>query len=350
MRGHELFDGPDVLGEVLDRDGDVLDDRDRLVVAAHAHQETETGLAYRPDILLSRRIEHDDGIGARANAAGDEVGLEALGLLLQLRIGLAVVLDHEHGGGIAFDHRDLAREAWLRSRQIDQHATHQLDRGGIGLEDHRRRGHGCDELVELKQHQTGPGRSRHEPEGDLEQCGQRAFGRDQQPGGIELGVGFEQLVERIAGGTTPVRRKIARDQPTVALPERQKLAVEAPLGVIDACPASHRGGRDGTEIENGAVDRGGFHRLHVIAGHAVEDRVRPGRVVADDAAGGGAISGSGIGAEHHSMWFQLAIEGIDIDSRLDGDETSFEIDLEHPRQHLGEVDHQRRADGLPGER
>ncbi len=73
MRGHELFDGADVLGQVLDRDGDVLDDRDRLVVAAHAHQETQTGLAHRPDILLSRRIEHDHGVGGGANAAGDEV-------------------------------------------------------------------------------------------------------------------------------------------------------------------------------------------------------------------------------------------------------------------------------------
>ena len=82
VRGDELFDGSDVLGEVLDRDGDIFDDRDRLMVAAHAHQKSQTGLAYRPDILLSRRIEHDHGIGGGANPAGDEVGLEALGLLL----------------------------------------------------------------------------------------------------------------------------------------------------------------------------------------------------------------------------------------------------------------------------
>ena len=44
VRGHELFDGADVLGEVLDRDRDVLDDRDRLVVAADAHQETQPAL------------------------------------------------------------------------------------------------------------------------------------------------------------------------------------------------------------------------------------------------------------------------------------------------------------------
>ncbi|MCD6059518.1 MAG: hypothetical protein K0Q89_3048 [Thermomicrobiales bacterium] len=71
--GNEVFDGRDVLGEVLDRDGDVLDDRDRLVVATHAHQETQTGLAYRPDVLLSRRIEHHQGVGGGAHATGDEV-------------------------------------------------------------------------------------------------------------------------------------------------------------------------------------------------------------------------------------------------------------------------------------
>ena len=85
VRGHELFDGPDVLGKVLDRNGDVLDHRDRLVVAADAHQESQTGLAHRPDILLSRRIEHDDRIGGGANAAGTRWDLRPLGLLLQLR-------------------------------------------------------------------------------------------------------------------------------------------------------------------------------------------------------------------------------------------------------------------------
>ena len=147
-----------------------------------------------------------------------------------------------------------------------------------------------------------------------------------------------------------MRREIAGNQPTVAFPERQKLAVEASLGVVDAGPAGHRGGRDGSEVENGAVDRGGRHGLHVVTCHAVEDRVRTGRVVADDAASGGAIGGGGIGTEHHAIRFQLAIEGIDIDPRLDGDETSLEVDLQHPRQHLGEVDDQRRADGLPGQR
>ena len=80
------------------------------MVAAHAHQEAQSGLADRPDILLSRRIEHDHRVGGGANAAGDEVFLEAIGFLHQLGVALAVVLDHEHGGGIAFDHRDLARK------------------------------------------------------------------------------------------------------------------------------------------------------------------------------------------------------------------------------------------------
>src|SRR5215213_7801689 len=144
-------------------------------------------------------------------------------------------------------------------------------------------------------------------------------------------------------------REVAGPKPTVAFPEGQQLAVEAALGVVDAGPAGHRGGGDGTEIENGAVDRGGGHRLHVVAGHAVEDRVRTGRVVADNATGGGAISGGGIGAKHNATRLQLAIEGVDVDAGLDGDEASFDVDLEHPRQHLGEVDDQRRADSLPGE-
>ena len=51
------------------------------------------------------------GVGGGANAAGDEVRLQAVGLLRQLGVALAVELDHEHGGGIAFDHRDLARRS-----------------------------------------------------------------------------------------------------------------------------------------------------------------------------------------------------------------------------------------------
>ena len=94
-----------------------------------------------------------------------------------------------------------------------------------------------------------------------------------------------------------MRREIAGDQPTVALPKRQKLTVESSLGIVDTGPAGHRGGGEWAEIEHGALDCGGGHRLHVVAGHAIEDRVGTGGVIADDATGGGAIGGGGIGAK-----------------------------------------------------
>ena len=84
MGGHEVFDGADVLGQVLDRHRDVLDDRDGLVVAANAHQETESGFADRPDILLLLGIEHDERIAHQANASLGQVGDQAVGFALQL--------------------------------------------------------------------------------------------------------------------------------------------------------------------------------------------------------------------------------------------------------------------------
>src|SRR5215207_4897812 len=129
--------------------------------------------------------------------------LEMRGFLLQLGVALTIELDYEHGGGITFDHRDLAGESGLRPRQVDEHAAHELDRGGIGLEDHGSRGHGGDQLVELKQDESGSDRSRYKTERGFEQRSQGAFGRYQQPGRIELDVGFEQLIERIAGGAPP---------------------------------------------------------------------------------------------------------------------------------------------------
>ena len=127
------------------------------------------GLAHRPDVLLLRRVEHDERIGHRAHAAHGEMRHQSVGLALELGLTFAVELDDEDGRRVTLDEGDLAGVARLRAGEVDEHAPHQLDRGRIGLQDGRRGGHRGDEVVELEEDETGLRRPRHQVERHLQQ-------------------------------------------------------------------------------------------------------------------------------------------------------------------------------------
>ena len=58
-----------VVGQVLERNGAVLDEAHRFAVAFEAHHDVEGGLAHLPDLLLGDRVGHLDHASGRAEIA-----------------------------------------------------------------------------------------------------------------------------------------------------------------------------------------------------------------------------------------------------------------------------------------
>src|SRR5690606_6707956 len=108
---HQPQDLADVLGQVFNRDGDVLDAGDRLGVALDAHQQTQARLAYRPDVGLLLRVV--DGQRVLHHALLGQVPGQALDLGAQLRLALAVELDGQDRVRVTLDEGDLPRVARL---------------------------------------------------------------------------------------------------------------------------------------------------------------------------------------------------------------------------------------------
>ena len=270
--------------------------------------------------------------------------LQCVELAAQLDLGRAVVFDRQNRLRVALDEADLAGVAGLLARQLDQHAVHQLDGGGLRLQDRRSHRHRFDQVVELQERQRRHAGRRHQPDGDIQRGRQRALRRDDQPGGIKV-VG-QELVERVASRAQPVAREVTLDEWRVPLLEVEQ------LGHQPAERVSLPGALDGRRVERHAraVGQQQRHLAHVVGGHAVQDRVRAGRVVGHHAAQRGAVAGAGIGSEHQAVRLELRVEQIEVDAGLHARPALLRVDLQHLIHVLGEVDDERRADRLARQR
>lgn len=121
----ETKDLADILGQVLDRNRDVLDTRDRLVVAPDTVEQAESGFAHCPDVSLALPIADGDGVPSEL-ALLDELD-QRLELVLELGFGLSVVLDHEEGFRVAPEESDAVCVSWLLAGEPDEQTVHQLD-------------------------------------------------------------------------------------------------------------------------------------------------------------------------------------------------------------------------------
>ena len=97
-----------------------------------------------------------------------------------------------------------------------------------------------------------------------------------------------------------------------------------------------------------AVRQHRIDRQHVLARVAVTQRARAAGIVADHAADRGARGGGNIDRKPQPRGFQLAIELIEHDARLDHAAAIDGIDLEHIVEMARAVDHDRCVDGLSG--
>ncbi len=142
---------------------------------------------------------------------------------------------------------------------------------------------------------------------------------------------------------------MAADLIAVAIGELLEAGVEmgaAAAGVLDAGEFVGVGGAD---VEKVAVVSEDFEGLDVVVGFAGHDGVDAAGVVADHAAEGAALVGSGIGGEGEVMLLGLGAEGVEDDAGLYAGDAALGIDLEDAVHVFGEVENDGGVAALTGE-
>ncbi len=93
MLGAHFLDCANELGQMIDRNRNVLDHRDRLEVAPNRIKQPQPRLAHRPDIGLPLGIEHPQRVGAHADLVLLQIRFQLVALGDQLGLGFAIELD-----------------------------------------------------------------------------------------------------------------------------------------------------------------------------------------------------------------------------------------------------------------
>ena len=120
--GEHLVQPLGVVGQIIQRDRTILDERDRLGVALHRHHDVQPGFAHLGDAGLERRVgrpHHRVGIaeiGHRRFQLGE--------LRQQRRVFVAVELDQQQAVGLADQHA-------VDQRAIDRDGAAEIDHGAI---------------------------------------------------------------------------------------------------------------------------------------------------------------------------------------------------------------------------
>ena len=333
-----------VLGEVLERDGAVLDEAHRLAVALQAHHDVEAGLANLPEVLLRRVVGHLDDAARQAQVAHQ---LDQAAEARQQRLlGVARELDEQDRRRLAAQRRrHRRRERRVGERQVDHRPVDQLDRGRPERDDVLRRVHRRVEGREVDDAEHLRARQRRELERQRARPGERALGADQQVREVDaavVGVGLLALrmedVEVVAGDAAQHLRPARLD--LAAVPEREVAHEGADRGGA-AARVLHRPERDGGAIGEQRVDA-----EHVVDHVAVGDRARAARVVAGHAADRRLRAGRDVDREPEAERLQLRVEVVEDEARLDRRDAALGVDGDDVAQVLGGVDDQRRAGRL----
>ena len=105
---------------------------------------------------------------------------------------------------------------------------------------------------------------------------------------------------------------------------------------------------DAAEMRARAVSQHGVDRQHVLPRIAVTQRASAAGIVADHAADGGARRGRNIDREPQAGGFQLPIELVEHDARLDRAAPAGDVEIQHTVEIVRAIDHQPVVDRLPG--
>ena len=354
------FELRNVVGQVLRRHRSVVDDRQRLDVAAHAHEDAEAGVAHLP---------HDiDGIGLvhvrdrlHGHAAFRKVRREPTLLSHDLVRGLAVELGDQDAVGVALDER-LGQLRVLRRMfdELEPVSIDQFDGRRVQLEHHGHRVERGPQPGEVHDRKTRHLRHVHQVERDLGDDAQRAFRAADDLGQVEarvvrpaegeaLAVG--QAIEVVAAAASPVTRRARADDLEVGgvAHERQHTSVDLGLETRPGLQRDEFVLRTRCEFDARPVRQDDLGGQQMIGGHAIEDRVRARGVVAHDAAERGAATARRIRPELEAERLEVRVQRAERDTGLGANPLLFAIDLDDLVEVPGQIDDQRFVDGLAGE-
>ena len=330
-----------VVGEVVERDGAVLDEGDRFAVALHRHHDVERRLADLPDLLMERRFHGLDHPAVMAEVAHqvDQIG-EAGALLLLV---LAGELDQQEGAGRAADepadgaavNRDVAR-------QVDHRAVDQLDSRWAELDDGRRRLHRRAQCREVANAEHRVGRDRLQRQLDLGKGGEGAFGTDQQVRHVVPG--RRNCVDVVAADPAQQLRNARRD--LRRFPFRQAAHLLHQGQVFRRPLESRQIAGPSAKTDRAAVRQHRVDGRHVVHHVAVSDRAGAAAVVARHAADRRAAGCRDVDREEQSVRLERPVQRVEHDARLHPRPSRRRIDVDDPIQVLGEVQHHGGADGL----
>ena len=184
-----------VVGEMLERDGAILDEGDRLPVALHRHHDVEAGLAHLPDRLLPGRLDHLD-YRIREAVIGHAL-VEPLEVPLELGEIVAGELDQQQAVRLALgDIGERAHEERNIGAEHQHIVVDELDRDRPERDEMLRRLHRRSEVREMADAHDAMLRQGRELQRRLRRQRQRALRADQEM--RQVRPRHDQLVEIIA--------------------------------------------------------------------------------------------------------------------------------------------------------
>ena len=306
-------------------DGGVLDERDRLRVADHPHQERDAGLADLPEIVLGRlRQTRPDAQNPRASF---EFPGEVLGPLGQFLGRVGVELRGEDGSGPACGEAQAPGVIRVARGEVEHHPVDHLDRRRPRRDDLRQAVEGRRNRREGEDHQPLSRRDRHDLDLGPGDHGQGPFRADDQTGQVERPgvVGpnralSPEVPERTRRGCSrsPVARswgngrKSRRDAGRSC---RGRSHASVPTGLYANRSRPVRRHPAVRPSLSGSVVEDQVERSDMVDRLAILERPGSGRVIADHPADRRAIAGRDVRPEHQAQGPEVGVEPVEDDPR-----------------------------------
>ena len=335
QRGAEFGD---VIGQMLRRNGGVLDEGQRAGFAVDIAQQAHRALAHAIDTTDLRATAGfgeaetlDAGIAGQVLAEGADLGIQ-----------------HLFAVGIEFDQVDTAdgrgafgagREEFLDAiphevlhGEVEHGVIHRLDGGrAIALDRHQRLGVAqcVHEACVAQVDQRRAGRDGQRIQLGLDHEAQRALGAAQQAVEVETTIGLAQVGEVVAGQAAVERRKDVGDFLGALIGDRACGAVDLTDAILTCTQCLELGIIDGMARQPCPVEQDAVERQHVVTRLAVFAAALTGGIGIDHAANGGAVGGRELRGEEQPMRLERGIQLVLHHAGLDAHATVLDIDLEN---------------------
>ena len=335
----------DVVAQHLRLDGRVLDERERLVVPFHGHRQAERHLAEAPDACL---------IGERHQAAIDalerlEVAFDGLEPRRQILRAVRVELDVQQRAGIV-GLQDAAPHPIHRrilARVVEDEPVHHLDGRRLVLQDDRRRGERIEQLVELDREHRLLLRQRDEVDLRRRDHRERPFGADDDLREVERLRLVDELVEVVAADAADDLRIAPLDFLRALERDAAHLAIARRLERVALAGGLELRAIERAEVRLRPVGEDHIQLQDVVDGLAVHHGAGAAGVVADHSADGRAARRRDVGRKPQPVLFELRIQLVEDDARLDDRPAFGHVQLENAVVVLRRVELEPVADRLP---